>query len=477
MPLEESGFILATLFIALIALLLVLAARRDAKIIRSQAIRESENIREEILEKRSELLKKSESLDQREQHLENRNHSLLTKESEIFETLERAVVREREVVSELENLAGLNEVAAREMLIARLENNEEQYVHEAIRKRTARAQKESAQEAKRILIDALSRLAVPTSSEHVIDMFELESEDLKGRIIGKEGRNIRSFETVAGVNLIIEADSNAIKVSSFDAERRNVAVTALEALLKGGLVTPGRIEAEVAKAQSTVTDRMREAGFEALKVAGISSMDAQLVELLGKLKFRMSYGQNVLEHSIETSLIAGMLADEVGADSALARRAGLLHDIGKALTPAQRGSHASLGAKFASDRGESQEVANAIAAHHGEVEPESLEAALVKIADAISAARPGVRNEDPSSYISRMEHIERELSNQFGVKSATVYAAGHQIRVVVESSAVLDHQLDSFVDDLANHLENTVMIPGEMEITVIREHRTTKRIG
>jgi ribonuclease Y len=388
------------------------------------------------------------------------------------------VRRKAELVeAELAHVAQLTKEKARQLLLERLEAQEAEEVHNAVVRTAARVERESDAIAKRIVVDALARLSVPTSSEFAIDVFELESEDLKGRIIGKEGRNIRTFEAVAGVDLIIEDSSRTVKVSSFDGERRDVAITALKELLRTGTVTPARIEAEVARARQSLSSRSKDAGYAALESVGVGAISPDLVHLLGRLRFRSSYTQNVLDHSIETAHIAGMIADELGLDSVLARRAGLLHDIGKILTPAQRGSHAALGAKLAQEHGESPEVVNAIAAHHGDGEPATMEAVLVQIADSISAARPGARNDDAANYISRMEHIESEVLSLPGVVAAMVLSAGHQIRVVVAPDQIADNELDAFTDKLAVHLESAVIIPGEMVITVIRERRSSTTIG
>ncbi len=477
MQLEESGFIAATLFIALIALLLVLAARRDARIIREQAQNEAQRVSAEIDLQREEIARKNHALETREDALDSRLVVVTEREANAAHTLENVRRKAELVEAELAHVAQLTKEKARQLLLERLEAQEAEEVHNAVVRTAARVERESDAVAKRIVVDALARLSVPTSSEFAIDVFELESEDLKGRIIGKEGRNIRTFEAVAGVDLIIEDSSRTVKVSSFDGERRDVAITALKELLRTGAVTPARIEAEVARARQSLSSRSKDAGYAALESVGVGAISPDLVHLLGRLRFRSSYTQNVLDHSIETAHIAGMIADELGLDSVLARRAGLLHDIGKILAPAQRGSHAALGAKLAQEHGESSEVVNAIAAHHGDGEPATMEAVLVQIADSISAARPGARNDDAANYISRMEHIESEVLSLPGVVSAMVLSAGHQIRVVVAPDQIADNELDAFTDKLAAHLENAVIIPGEMVITVIRERRASTTIG
>jgi ribonuclease Y len=477
MQLEESGFIAATLFIALIALLLVLAARRDARIIREQAQNEAQRVSAEIDLQREEIARKNHALETREDALDSRLVAVTEREANAAHALENVRRKAELVEAELAHVAQLTKEKARQLLLERLEAQEAEEVHNAVVRTAARVERESDAIAKRIVVDALARLSVPTSSEFAIDVFELESEDLKGRIIGKEGRNIRTFEAVAGVDLIIEDSSRTVKVSSFDGERRDVAITALKELLRTGTVTPARIEAEVARARQSLSSRSKDAGYAALESVGVGAISPDLVHLLGRLRFRSSYTQNVLDHSIETAHIAGMIADELGLDSVLARRAGLLHDIGKILTPAQRGSHAALGAKLAQEHGESPEVVNAIAAHHGDGEPATMEAVLVQIADSISAARPGARNDDAANYISRMEHIESEVLSLPGVVAAMVLSAGHQIRVVVAPDQIADNELDAFTDKLAVHLESAVIIPGEMVITVIRERRSSTTIG
>lgn len=474
---NESGFIIATLLIALIALLLVLAARRDARIIRAQAESEAARSRAEIARARGQVERQQQAADHREDELEDRIASQAQREAELAAAQDRVSRVRREYDSRLEAIAGITEDAARAQLHERVEREEASYLERKARERHSKAEKTADATAKRVLVDALARLAVPTSSEAAVEVFELESEDLKGRIIGKEGRNIKTFEAVTGVDLIIEDRSLSVKVSSFDSERRDVALTALASLLKGGVVSPARIESEVERARESIAQRSKDAGFAALETTGVTGLSAELVHLLGRLRFRKSYTQNVLEHSIETSLVAGMLADEVGLDSELARRAGLLHDVGKALTPAQRGSHAAIGAQLARQHGESPSVVNAIAAHHNDTEPQTLEAVLVQVADAISAARPGARNEDLASYVTRMEAIESEVLAFEGVHSAFVLSAGHQIRVAVQPEKVADGELARFTERLGHHLQGAITIPGEIEITVVREQKSTITIG
>lgn len=473
----ESGFIVATLLIALIALLLVVAARRDARMIREQAESDAKRSRAEIARARDTVERQQLTIDNREDELEDRIAVISQREAELAAGQASISRIRREYDSRLEVVAGLTEDEARAQLHERVEREEASYIERTTRDRLIKAEKSAHSTAQRILVDSLARLAVPTSSELAVEVFELESEDLKGRIIGKEGRNIKTFEAVTGVDLLIEDHSLSVKVSSFDSERRDVAITALANLLKGGVVSPARIETEVEKARETIAQRSKEAGFSALEQVGVKGVAPELVRLLGRLRFRKSYTQNVLEHSIETSLIAGILADEVGLDSEVARRAGLLHDIGKVMTPAQRGSHAAIGAQLARTHGESSQVVNAIAAHHNDVEASSLEAIVVQIADSISASRPGARKEDVGSYFTRMEAIEAEVLSFEGVQSAFVLSAGHQIRVAVAPNKVPENELTRFTERLGSHLQSVVPIPGEIEITVIRENRTRITVG
>lgn len=477
MKLEESGFIIATLLIALIALLLVLVARRDARIIREQAQAEADRMRLDLVAKNSELSKREHVLDQREGALESRKASIDAREIDVQSALAAVEESQKRARQQLLLVGGMTEEQARAQFFKRLEFEEETAVHTAVASRVARAEREANSAAQRVLVNSLARLSVATSSELAVDVFELESEDLKGRIIGKEGRNIRTFEAVTGVNLLIEDHSLSVKISSFDAERRDIARSALSQILQGGIVTPARIEAEVSAARDSLAERSRQAGFKAVEEVGITDISPALIAMIGRLRFRTSFTQNVLEHSIETAHIAGLLADEIGLDPKLARRAGLLHDIGKVLTPAHRGSHAALGAKVASEQGEAPEVINAIAAHHGDAEPETLEAIVVQIADSISASRPGARNEDAATYVERMQHIETLLLDQTGVKSAFVLASGHQIRVAVASEVISDSDLANFTARISALLQDEVMIPGEVELTVVRESRMRTVIG
>ncbi|WP_435299852.1 Rnase Y domain-containing protein [Timonella sp. A28] len=484
----ESGFIVATLIIALIALVLVLAARRDARVIRESAELEAQRVRDEIAQARLSLTREQEELAAQRAMLTVRENETRELHAHVKE-LEKSTQEERDafqnhtvehnnrVRADLERLARMTGDEARTELFDEVKRAEESYLARMKHESAVKAQKHAEAESQRIIIDAMARLAVPTSNEQSVEIIELESADFKGRIIGKEGRNIKTFEALTGVDLLIDDDSLAVRISSFHAERRDIAVTALQGLLAGGVVNPARIEDEVEQAVANVEVRANEAGLDAASTVGVEGLAPEIIEALGRLRFRTSYQQNVLQHSVETALIAGLLADELGLDARFATRAGLLHDIGKALTPKQRGSHATLGAHLVRQAGESDRLVNAVAAHHRDEEPETLEAVLVQIADAISAARPGARREDAAQFTERMETLEAVVLEIPGVKNVFALAAGRQLRVAVEPQQVPEDALEELVAHIAQTVEKSTTYSGEIEVIVIREQRARAIAG
>jgi ribonuclease Y len=300
---------------------------------------------------------------------------------------------------------------------------------------------------------------------------------MKGRIIGKEGRNIRLFEALTGVNVLVDETPGTVVLSCFDADRREVAQVALEALMADGRINPQRIETAYAEALTGADDRADEAGHAAAERAGVRGLDPELVRVLGRLRLRTSFGQNVLEHLVESALIAAQVAAEIGADVDVARRAALLHDLGKALTGEVPGTHAQVGAALAARHGESETVVNGIAAHHDEVPAETVEAVLVQVADAMSAARPGARREDTDQHVERLEQLEELVAGHAGVRRALAMAAGREMRVVVEPSAVPDTELGRLAVEIARHIEQDLSYPGEIKVTVVREVRASATAG
>jgi ribonucrease Y len=331
--------------------------------------------------------------------------------------------------------------------------------------------------ARDIVTTAVQRLAVPTSSAVAVDVLPLPSEDMRGRIIGKEGRNIRTFEAVTGVNVLLEDDSTSVQLSSFDPERREVAAVTLKALMDDGRIHPQRIESAYAEAVAGAQERTVDAGRSAAHEAGVGDLADDLVSAMGALRLRASFSQDVLRHSIEAALVAAAMAAEVGADVETARRAAFLHDIGKGVSGSRAGTHAALGAALVRRAGESPVVVNAVAAHHGEVPAESVEAVLVQAADACSAARPGARRDDADRFAERMLQLEQLVASHPGVRKALAMSAGHEVRVVVEPGEVSDAELPGLATAIAAHVETDLSYPGEISITVVRELRATATAG
>ncbi len=483
----------------LVALLLVQLARRESEAVRRRATDDVVSIKEEARAKLADAERREQRLAEREQALaqdrgevealERRTHeraeALLVAErgaSRIVADAERTAAEtlaeaERKARAELESVAGLSAAEATAQLVERLTEQARNEASAQVRRADAQARRTAEARARRIVATAVQRLAVPTSSQAAISVVPLPSEEMKGRIIGKEGRNIRSFESLTGVNVLVDETPDAVVLSCFDPERREVAQVALETLMADGRIHPQRIEAAYAEAVATATERTESAGGDAAERAGVSGLHPELVHTLGRLRLRTSYGQNVLEHLVETSLVAGAIAAELGADVAVTKRGALLHDIGKALTPQQPGTHAALGAELARRCGESDAVVNAIAAHHDEVPSETVEAVLVQAADAISAARPGARREELDQYVERMDKLEAIVAEHPGVRRALAMSAGHEVRVVVEPAEVDDTALPALATAIARHIEKDLSYPGEIKVTVVRELRASATAG
>ncbi|WP_029068813.1 ribonuclease Y [Jonesia quinghaiensis] len=481
MTLNESGFIVATLLIALIALLLVIAARRDARVVRDNARRDAEKLLAHTERRDDESRQRAQELTDRENRLVVQERSLADSHRELAEQQE-TIRRDRDeldqrLAQELARIAEMSVEQATAELRDRVARDNEAYVRSTLRDREVVVKQQSTQTSQRILADAMSRIAVAATSRLTQEAVELPSADFRGRIIGKEGRNIRTFEAVTGVDVILDDDSSSVVLSSFDAERRDVAVTAMKELIADGRIHPGRIEEVVHDARESMTPRTVAAGYDAVKESGVGTLSPELVAQLGRLRFRTSYSQNVLDHCVETALIAGLLAEELGADGALARRAGLLHDIGKILTPAQQGSHARLGAQLVLELGESEDVAHCVRAHHGEEDFRSVEAVLVQIADSISAARPGARRDDVTSYVERITQLEALVAQRTGVNQVYAVSSGHEMRVIVDPGAIDDEDLPTLAQEIASQVQQHTTFPGEVVITVIRETRSSSRAG
>lgn len=445
---------------------------------REQTIRLRAEIENENREKRAELQRLERRLAQREESLERRAESIEAQARALEEREAALTAAHREVealrtqqLAELQRISGLSREEAQTTFLKVVE---EECRHEAAR--IAReieesARKEGLQRARQILVDAIQRCTVEQTTETTVSVVPLPSDEMKGRIIGREGRNVRAFEILTGVDLIIDDTPEAVVLSCFDPVRREIARIALTNLVLDGRIHPGRIEEIVQKAQLEVQERIREAGERAMMETGLTGFAAELLHLLGKLRFRTSYGQNVLNHSIEVSLLAGMLAAELGADVGVAKRAGLFHDVGKAVDMDMEGPHALISGELLRRYREPEAVAHAAEAHHHDVEPATIEAMLVICADQISASRPGARREALETYVRRVKRLE-EIGNSFeGVEKTFAVQAGREIRVIVKPEKVDDLAALQIARDMARRIEEEVEYPGQIKITVIRESR------
>jgi ribonuclease Y len=424
--------------------------------------------REETLEKRLEMFERREAdLNRRDQALRNREKALTEKEAERQALIDEARAR-------LETVAGLTREEAKRALIEEMIGQARQEAARHIRIVEEEAREEADRRAKRIISIAIERLAGEFVAERTVSVLALPSDEMKGRIIGREGRNIRAIEAATGVDIIIDDTPEAVVISCHNPIRREIARVSLERLIADGRIHPGRIEEVVRKAEQEVEESIKEAGQRALIEVGVHGVHPELSKLLGMLKYRYSYAQNVLMHSIEAAFICGAMAAELGLNEKQARRAALLHDIGKALTHEVEGSHALIGAELARKYGESAKIVNAIAAHHEEVKAETILAPLVDAADALSGARPGARREVLESYVKRLEDLEAIARSFKGVDKCFAVQAGREMRVIVEPSEVSDEEATMLAREVARKIENDMTYPGQIRVTVIRETRATE---
>ncbi len=444
-------------------------AKADAYREREDAALEHRRLEATAVEER--LTQREDTLEQRAANLAQREELLIEREKDVT-TLRADVDTEREGVrADLERVAGFDSRAAKDELLQRVEDEARRDAMVLVRDIETRAREEADRRARRILATAVQRMAGSVVNETATSVVQLPSEAMKGRIIGRDGRNIRTFEAVTGVDLIVDDTPEAVSVSSFDPVRREVARLALVRLVEDGRIHPASIEEALEKATAEVEQSIKDAGEWAMLEVGVSRVHSELVTLLGRLKYRTSYGQNVLSHLVESSHIAGMLAAELGIDPEEAKRAAFLHDLGKAVTHEVGGSHALIGAEIARRFGEEAGIVHAIEAHHNEVEPRTLTAVIVQAADSVSAARPGARSERFESYVRRLERLE-ELAGSFdGVERVFAMQAGREVRVVVDPGTVDDAAAADLARSVARRLEADLQYPGQIEVTVIREYR------
>ena len=426
-------------------------------------------IRDRKYEKR--VLSKEETVDKKAEAVEKREAECTARFAELQKKEKRVDELELKGVQELERVSGLTSEQAKEELLRSVEDDVKVDVARLYKELESQAKEEAGKKAKEYVVNAIQKCAVDHVAETTISVVQLPSDEMKGRIIGREGRNIRTMETLTGVDLIIDDTPEAVVLSSFDPIRREVARVALEKLIVDGRIHPARIEEMVEKAQKEVETQIREDGENAAMDVGVHGIHPELLKLLGRMKFRSSYGQNALKHSIEVAQLSGLLAGEIGVDVRMAKRAGLLHDIGKSIDHEVEGSHIEIGVNLCKKYKESPIVINAVAAHHGDVEPESLIACIVQAADAISAARPGARRETLETYTNRLKQLE-DITNQFkGVEKSFAIQAGREIRVMVVPEHVNDSEMVLLARDIAKQIEAELEYPGQIKVNVIRESR------
>ena len=459
----------------------VLEAKEEILKAKAENDRERAENEREIRERRNEIQKNERRLIQREETLEKKADNLETREENLNKKVADLAKQEEEIaelknrqLSELERIASLTRDEAKQLVIEKVQRDAYHDAAAMVRDIESQAKEDGEKKARNIIALAIQKCAADHVAESTVSVINLPNDDMKGRIIGREGRNIRALETATGVDLIIDDTPEAVIVSAFDPVRREIARVAVEKLIMDGRIHPARIEEMVEKARKEVENQIREAGENAIFETNQHGIHNELVKLLGRLRFRTSYGQNVLKHSIEVSHLAGLMAAELGADVALAKRAGLLHDIGKAVDHESEGTHVTLGAELARKYHENADVVHCIMAHHNDVEPQTVEAVLVQAADAISAARPGARRESLENYIKRLEKLE-EIANSFsGVEKSYAIQSGREVRIMVKPEDVTDDGIKVMAKEIAKRIEEQMEYPGQIRVNVIRETRSTE---
>ena len=451
----------------------LLEAKEESLKTKNELEKETKERRAELQKYERRVLSKEENLDKKSEAMEKKEASLAAREEKLSKKTAEVEALYEKGIQELEKISGLTSEQAKEFLLKSVEEDVKHDTAKMIKELEAKAKEEADKKAKDYVVTAIQRCAADHVAETTVSVVQLPNDEMKGRIIGREGRNIRTLETLTGVELIIDDTPEAVVLSGFDPIRREVARVALERLIVDGRIHPARIEEMVEKAQKEVEANMREDGEAATLEVGIHGIHPELVKLLGKMKFRTSYGQNALKHSIEVAQLAGLLASEVGVDVRMAKRAGLLHDIGKSVDHEMEGTHVRLGVELCRKYRESAVVINAVEAHHGDVEPQSLIACLVQAADTISAARPGARRETLETYTNRLKQLE-DITNSFkGVDKSFAIQAGREVRIMVVPEQISDDDMVLLAREVSKRIEAELEYPGQIKVNVIRESRVT----
>ncbi len=452
---------------------LLLEAKEESIKTKNELEKETRERRAELQKYEKRVMAKEETLDKKLDAVEKRDQGISRKEEELNRKKQEVDALSAKRLQELERISGLTSVQAKEYLLKTVEDEVRHETAVLVKEMEVKVKEEADKKAKNCIVNAIQRCAADHVAEATISVVQLPNDEMKGRIIGREGRNIRTLETMTGVDLIIDDTPEAVVLSGFDPVRREVARIALEKLIIDGRIHPARIEEMVEKAQKEVEVMIREEGEAATLEAGVHGIHPELVKLLGKMKFRTSYGQNVLRHSVEVSLLCGLFAAEIGLDVRVAKRAGLLHDIGKSVDHEMEGSHVQIGADLCRKYKESEIIINAVEAHHGDVEPQSLIACIVQAADAISAARPGARRETLETYTNRLKQLE-DITNEFkGVDKSFAIQAGREIRIMVVPEVINDTDMVLLARDISKKIEDELEYPGQIKVNVIRESRVT----
>ena len=449
----------------------IIEAKEEIVNSRNELDQEIKERRGEVQRQETRLIQKEENLERRSENFEKKEEDLELRLKELEQQKQKIETLQKQEMEELQRVAGLSKEEAKEVLLKEVEKQIVAEKAAIIREENQKAKDEVTKNAKELLTYAVQKCAADHSQETTVSIVALPSDEMKGRIIGREGRNIKTLETLTGVDLIIDDTPEAVVLSGFDPLRREVAKIALEKLIDDGRIHPAKIEEMVEKAKQEVEETIKSEGERAVLETGVIGLHSDIVKLIGKLKYRTSYGQNVLNHSIEVSNLARIMAEELGLDAKLARRAGLLHDIGKALDHDMEGTHVEIGVEILKKYKENPLVINAVEAHHEDVEPQTLEAVLIQAADAISASRPGARRETLEAYIKRLQNLE-EIADSFdGVEKSFAIQAGREVRIIVKPDKINDDQMTILARDVAKKVENEMDYPGQIKVNIIRETR------